>query len=328
MSATREDLRATGRGHDATRIRDIPWAGWKQILQRVRDEIKADRLSMVAAGIAFFAFLAVFPGLSALVSIWGLLSDAAQVSEQMASLRGAIPPEGLELLTESAQRVAETSTGGLTLSLAVSVLVAGWSANKGMKGLIEGITIAYDENESDRERGFILGNLLSLGLTFGAIIFGMAALGVIVAMPLVFERVGVDPTSAAFFKLGRWPALALFVTLVLAFLYRIAPPREDPKWRWVTPGSALATVLWLVASIAFSAYSQNFGSYDKTYGSLAAVIVLLLWLQLSAFIILLGAELNAETEKQTARDSTTGPERPMGEREAIAADTVEGAPES
>jgi len=314
-----------GRGHLATRAREIPWDGWMQILRRVKSEVKTDRLSMVAAGIAFYAFLAVFPAISALVSVWGLLADASQVEEQMVALAGAVPASALELLSESAHAVAETSSEGLSFGLVLSLFLAVWSANKGMKGLTQGILIAYDEEE--RERSFLGTNLLSLGLTFGAILLALLALGLIIGLPLVFDLLGLGSTSEWLLAIARWPLLAMSVLAALALLYRVSPPRSDPKWRWVTPGSLVATLLWVVGSLAFSTYAQHFSSYDKTYGSLAAVVILLLWLNISAFIFLLGAELNSETEKQTAHDSTTGPPKPMGQRGAVSADTVSGSPD-
>lgn len=313
-----------GHGHQAARLRDIPAKGWKDVALRVKEELQNDRISMVAAGIAFYGFLAIFPTLTAVISIWGLFADPADVQQQLSQLSGVLPESAQSLLGQAASRIAASSPTSLGLGVVLSLLVTLWSANKGMKGLVEGVTIAYDE--SHRKRGFIAKNSVSLLLTVGAILLAIVAIALVVALPAALGALGLGGVTHTLISVGRWPLLALVVLLGLAVVYRIAPPRENAKWRWLTPGALVATVLWLVASIGFSYYTANFGSYDKTYGSVAAVAILLVWFFISAYIVLLGAEVNCESEKQTARDTTTGRERPVGERGAAAADDVEQRP--
>lgn len=291
---------------------------------RVKQEVAEDRLSLVAAGVAFYGFLALFPALAAIISIWGLFADPATVQQQIAQLSGVLPGSARDLISGAATRIAAGSPTGLGFGVAISLLLTLWSANKGMKGLVEGISIAYDEDPG--KRGFFAKNGIALALTLGGIIMAIIAIGLVVGLPIALGFLGLGPTVETLIGLARWPLLALFVIVALAAIYRIAPPRDDAKWRWVSHGAIVATVLWLVASIAFSIYTANFGSFNETYGSVAAVAILLMWFFISAFIVLLGAEINAETEKQTARDTTTGPERPLGKREAVPADTVADRP--
>ena len=311
------------RGREASRIRDVPGAGWKDILLRTKDQIREDRLSMVAAGVAFYAFLALFPTLVAVISLWGLFADPAQVQQQIGQLSAALPSSARELIAAQATRIAQSSPATLGWATAISLALTLWSTNKGMKGLVEGIGVAYDQPD---ERGFIKKNAVTLGLTFAAIVFGLVVIGMIVAVPIALSFIGLGAVAEWTIRLARWPLLAAAIIFGLTVIYRLGPDRDDPKWRWVTPGSVIAAVLWLAASVGFSIYVDNFGSYNETYGSVAAVAVLLMWFYISSFIVLLGAEINAETEKQTRRDTTVGPEKPMGERDAYPADTVAKRP--
>lgn len=312
-----------GRGRTAERPRDVPKSGWRDVALRVKDQVREDNLGLVAAGVAFFAFLSLFPALAALVSIYGLIADPADVQQQMQAVGGAMPEEAGGIIQQQLDSVARASGGALGLGFAVSLALALWSANKGTKNLMTALSIAYDEPE---DRGFFKLNLTSLAITLGAMLLAIVAIGAVVVLPAALGAVGLGAAAEITIRLLRWPLLAAVILGGLAIVYRYGPNREHAEWRWTTPGSILATALWLVGSIAFSIYVSNFGAYDATYGSLGAVVILLLWFFMSAFVILLGAEVNAELERQTERDTTTGEPRARGHREAWAADTVGQTP--
>lgn len=280
---------------------------WTNTLKSTRREVKQDNLTIVAAGVAFFAFLAIFPALAALISIYGLVADPAAVEQQIASLRGVLPAEAADLIGRQLSRIASGSSQTLGWSLALSVLLGLWSANKGMKGLIQGLNIAYGEED---RRSWLKRTAIQLGLTLGAIIAAVVAIGMVVALPAVLSFLGLGSGARIGVEVARWVLLAALVVLGLGVVYRIGPARGAlrPR-RWITPGAVVATVLWLIGSVLFSVYVANFGSYAKTYGALAAVVILLIWFYLTAFVILLGAELDGESEK-TRRTMSTGAEAP------------------
>ena len=322
-TAADRDQRGDGRGRRAERPQDIPTPGWRDIALRTKNEISDDHVSITAAGVAFYALLAIFPAIAALISIWGLIADPAQIEQQIGSVAGMLPQEAASILRDQAHKVASNAGGALTFGLIFGLLLTLYSAAAGMKALIEGLNVAYDEQE---KRGFIRYNLVALGLTLGAIVALIVALGLIAVLPALLGSLGLGSTAATLIAWLRWPLLFVFAMVALAVLYRYAPSRDEPRWRWVSWGSVIATLLWVLGSIAFSLYVRNFASYDATYGSLGAVVILLMWLWLSAFIVLLGAELNSEMEHQTAEDTTAGPPRPLGERGARMADTVGRTP--
>jgi len=291
------------RGRRADRPREIGFRGWKDILLRVKQEQTNDHLSVVAAGVAFYAMLSIFPALAALVSIYGLFADPGQVQQQVAQFSGFLPQESRQMLGEQISRIASTSSGALGLGVAGGVLVALWSANKGMKALMSAMDIVYDEEES---RGFFKMNGVSLLFTLGGIVTALLSLALIAVIPLLFARVGVPPTVQSVLNVGRWLLLALVVIVWLAVVYRYAPDRKEPRWKWVSWGAVTATVLWIAASLLFSFYVTNFGSYNKTYGSMGAIIILLMWFFLTAYAILIGGELNAEIERQTGKIAPRG----------------------
>jgi membrane protein len=311
------------RGRQADRPSEIPKAGWRDILLRTKDEISSDHISMIAAGVAFYGLLAIFPAIAAIISIWGLALDPAQIEQQLATVSGILPEDAASIIQDQARAVASHAGGGVSLAVIGGILLALYSASKGMKALIEGLNVAYDEEES---RGFIKLNLIALGLTLSLMAAMMIALGLIIVVPALLGSFGLGPIVGLLVDLLRWPILLVGAMVVLAVLYRYAPSRDQPRWRWVSWGAGLATVVWLIGSIGFSIYVSNFGSYNETYGSIGAVIILLMWFWLSAFIVLLGAELNAEMEHQTERDSTTGAPRPLGRRRAYVADQVGEVP--
>lgn len=296
----------------------IPAAGWKQILWRVKDEISRDHISVVAAGIAFYALLSIFPAIAALVSIAGLILDPADIANQLETAVAMLPPEAASILQDQVTKVTSGSQTGTGFVALFGILVALYGAMKGVLTLIEGLNIAYDETET---RGMVRLYLTAFAITIGAILGTAAGIALMILLPSLVALANLPSALETAVSLLRWPLMAALAMLALAALYRFGPSRAEPKWRWVSVGAVVATTLWLAGTVAFSIYVQNFGSYTETYGTLGGVIVLLTWMWLSAFVILAGAELNAETEQQTAKDTTTGAPEPMGQRDAVKADT-------
>lgn len=309
------------RGEYADSPSDIPPRGWRQVLWRVKDEISGDNISIVAAGVAFYSLLAVFPALAAMVMVYGLFADPADVQRQLEPLKDVIPPDAFGILNGQLSAVASKGSQPLGFGLILTIGLSLWSATAGVKALFAAMNIAYEEKET---RNFLRFNAVALLFTVLGLTFVIVALTVIAAVPAAADLLGVEGWARAGLLLLRWVGLAIFVMLALALLFRYGPSRATARFRWITPGAIVATVLWIVGSVAFSFYVQNFASYNKTFGSLGAVVVLLMWFYLTAFIVCLGAELNAELEHQTARDSTTGRERPLGDRGAFVADHAAG----
>lgn len=286
---------------------------------RVMRQVKSDNVPLLAAGVAFFALLALVPSLVALVSVYGLVAEPADIQRNIEDALAAAPTEVQDLVSSQLSSIVESEPSGLRLGVAVGLALALWSASSGVKHLIGAINVAYDEGEG---RGFFKLRGVALGMTLGAILVAAVAIGVFIVLPATLDSGGSEGTARTALLIIRWPLLALIGLAVLAVLYRWAPDRQRARWSWVSPGAVFATVGWIVASVAFSIYTSNFGSYNETYGALGAIVVVMLWLFISAYVVIVGAELNAELERQTAVDSTTGPTRPLGEREAYAADTV------
>ena len=304
-------------GGEAERPREIPARGWWQILRRAWAEAKADQVPLLAAGVAFFAFLSVFPAMVAAVLAYGLIADPVQIRNQAEDLAAAMPASGRDLLLQQIDTLTSAPPRSLGIGFAIAIVVALWSASGGVGYLVTAVNLAYDEEDS---RGFVRRKLLALGLTLGAIVFVLLAVTLFAAGAAIGDDVAT-PIRYALVAVRFVLALAL-ISVALAVIYRVAPDRDAPRLRWVSVGATVATVIWLIASVGFSLYVQTFGNYAKTYGSLAAVVVLMLWLWLTAYAILLGAEINAESEQQTIRDSTTGEPQPLGQRGAVKADSV------
>jgi membrane protein len=313
------EARAERRGRHAARPRDIPAPGWRDILFRVKDELTRDNLSIVAAGVAFYGLLAIFPALAALVSIYGLIVEPQAAQQQIAQLEGVLPPDARSIVDQQLSQVTSSAQGALSLGVLGGLLLTLWSAGKGTKALIEALNIVNDEQE---ERGFLKLNAIALGLTLGILLFVVVALALVALLPALVGNLGLPETVQAWARWLRWPILAGAFMAALAVLYRYGPSRAEPRWRWVSWGAAAATLLWIVGSLLFSWYVTNFGSYNETYGSVGAVVILMMWFWLSAYIVLLGAELNAEMEHQTEQDSTSGTAQPLGRRGAYVADHV------
>lgn len=310
---------AEGRGRGARHPGEIPSAGWRDVLLRVKDEQAADNMSIVAAGVAFYFLLSIFPALAATVSIWGLFVDPQTIPRQLEPVSGLLPADAYGILEQQLVSLSQRPGQGLGFAALLGIVIALWSASNGVKSLMTALNIAYEETEG---RGFIRYNLTALVLTLGAIVMVPLSLAIVAAIPAVLGVLGPGGGIEWLIRLARWPLVALLVMAALAVLYRYGPHRARPRWEWVSWGAVAATTVWLFGSIAFSIYVSNFGSYDETYGSFGAIVILLLWFNLSAYVVLLGAELNAEMEHQTAHDTTTGREAPLGARGARMADTV------
>ena len=311
-------------GREADRPSEIPPRGWFAVLKRVKAEVKEDNVTLLAAGVAFYAMLAIFPAIIAVVTVYGMVADPAQVQSQVGEFAKSLPSGADQLLTGQLKTVTQAGRQSLSIGLAVSLLAVLWTASGGIQGLVKGLNLVYDEKET---RGFLKLRGLSLLLTLGAILMAVVAIALVAVFPAVVDDLKLGQAGQLAASIARWVVLALLVLSAVAVLYRYAPDRANPRWRWVSWGAVVALVLWLLGSIGFSWYVDNFGKYNQTYGALAAVIILLLWLFLSAFVVLLGAEIDAEIERQTVRDTTTGPERPMGQRDAEVADTVGESPQ-
>lgn len=309
----------TDRGREADSPEQIPPKGWMDILLRAWREVSDQNLFLIAGGVTYAVLVSLFPALAALVALYGLVFDASQIDRQVGSFSGILPPETMDLLSQQLHRLVQASSGALGASAILGLLLALWSASRGMSGMITALNIAYEEKE---RRGFVKLNAIALGLTFLLLVGGVIVLALVAALPVVVKFLALGFATRWIVLVVEWPLLIVLVMLGLAVLYRYAPDRDKPQWRWASPGAIAATVLWVAASIGFTVYVANFNSYDKTYGSLGAVIILLTWLYLSALVVLFGAALNAQSERQTRKDSTVGRAQPIGERNAHAADTL------
>jgi membrane protein len=322
MEGSRRQSQAqeAGRGRSAESPVHIPKRGWRDILMRVKGRIGKDNLSIIAGGTAFFVLLGVVPALAAFISIYGLVANPSDIQAQFAALSQVMPNEARTILEQQMTRISsEQKTAGI--AAIVGIALALWGASAAMKSVINALNIIYREEE---KRSYVKLTLTALGLTTVFIVVGLIAIGLIVVLPPILQHVGLGSVAKGAAWLLRWPLLLGVALLGLAILYRFGPSRENPRWQWITPGALVATGLWVASSILFSLYVQYFGSYNKTYGSLAAVVVLMMWLYISAFALLLGTEINAEAEHQTEKDTTTGEPRQPGRRGAYVADTLGG----
>ncbi|WP_426218625.1 YihY/virulence factor BrkB family protein [Methylobacterium sp. NFXW15] len=309
------------RGRHAETPADIPAAGWRDIAIRVYLEFIKDRVLAVAAGVTFYSLLALFPGIIALVTLYGLFADANVINDHLAQLHAVLPTGAVEIIGDQVKRIAAKPSGTLSLTFFTGLLVSIWSANAAMKAMFDALNVVYEEEE---KRNFFMLNLRSLTFTVGGLFFIVLALNAIVVVPVVLNFLGLG-SEAWLIAALRWPAMLVVILGALSVLYRFGPSREHARWRWVGVGSLIAGLLWLIASLLFSWYVSNFGTYNETYGSLGAVIGFMTWIWISSTIVLLGGEINAEIEHQTGRDTTTGKPLPLGARQARMADTVGAA---
>ena len=304
----------------------IPWSGWKQVLRRTLTEMISDRIGLAAAGCAFYATLALFPAISMLVSVYGLAFDPQTVEPQMKVLKHLLPGPAYTLIADRIHVLVSKDHGTLTISLIVSVLVTMWSSSAGTKSMLAALNIAYDEKEA---RSFLRFQVTALGMTLGGILGAALTLALLVFLPAALDFVPahfgmqlIEQQTQLLIRLGSPVLMVLFVAAAFSLLYRFGPSRQEARWHWVTPGAIVSTALWLLASAGFSYYVGHVASYDATYGPLGAVIGIMMWFFVTAYVVLLGAELNAELELQTAQDSTTGESKPLGSRGAFVADHV------
>ena len=306
-------------GHDILNPGEITGNGWKDITKRVFKQINRDNATIVSAGVAFYFFLALIPAIAAIVSIYGLVVDSQQVEQQLSQIANFLPDQAYQLVSDILHQTVEKSQESLSWSLIISILFSLWSANKATSAVFEGVNIAYHETD---DRSFLIKKSITLLFTLGVIITGIICIAFVVAFPVLIDKLGLSGILQTGLALVRWIILGVVIYLVLGLIYKIAPNRTHAKFRWIKPGAAIATVIWLAGSLLFSLYVNNFGSYDQTYGSIAAVIIMMLWFYLTGFSIILGAEINSETEHQTSADTTVGRDRPMGQRGAYYADRV------
>jgi len=291
----------------------IPLKGWKEILLRTTKEFSDDQVPMIAAGVSFYSLLALFPGLAAFVALYGLFADIGDVQHHLRVLSFVLPASLLKFLGAQMVRMAEGQKGGLSITFVVGLLTSIWSANGAVKALMTGVNIAYEEHET---RNFVKKTLVSLAFTLGLLVFGMAAVAVLGAGPAVEAFMGKH--AAMVLNLTTWPILLVALALGIALLYRFGPSRSPMPFQWLSWGSGAALILWIVVSVLFSLYVGNFAHYDKTYGSLGAVIGFMMWNWLTNLIILAGAELNSEVERQTTQSTRKGaPKKKASLRRAL-----------
>lgn len=307
------------RGRDAKSPTEIPASGWKDTLMRVKNEVKTDRLSMVSAAMAYYILFAFVPAITSTVLIYAWVSDPKEIAGHLDKVSPFIPQEIQTMLNEQLGNLSSTAPTALGVSAIVALAIALWSASKGSKAIMDAMNIIYDQEE---KRGFIKLNLMALGMTLLGAVIGVLAIGAIIVVPVVINLFNLGGTTEIIATAVSWFALLALFTFYLSFTYRFAPSRDKAKWKWVSWGSVIAAVLFAAASALFSWYAKEFGNFNKTYGSLGAIIVLMMWFYISSFVVLLGGEINAELEHQTMRDTTKGSEKPMGSRGATMADTV------
>jgi membrane protein len=307
-------------GRHAATPSESPCRGWRDIFVRVYRNVETNRITIVAAGVTFYALLAIFPAIAALVAIYGLFADPATISSHLDSASGLLPGGAIEVIRDQLTRTASRGAGTLGFAFLGGVAVSLWSANAGIKSIFDALNLVYNEQE---KRGFVMLNLVSLTFTAAAIVFALTAILLVIALPIALNYIGLGEATDLTIRVGRWPLLFLGVAFALAVLYRYGPSRSRPKWRWISWGSAFAAITWMVASVLFSWYTANFATYDKTYGSLGAVIGFMVWLWISMIVVLVGAAINAEMEHQTALNTTTnGKPKRSGARRATWEDTM------
>jgi|SRR5829696_241538 len=305
-------------GGEAERPTQIPPKGWVQVVKRGWKEATADQVPLLSAGVAFYAFLALFPALIAIVSLYGIFADPTTIAAQIESLGQTLPEAARQLIVDQVNQLAARRRA-LSIGAFIGIFIALFSASGGMQNLVSAVNTAYDEEE---KRHFVKKRLRALLWTFGAIIFMVIMLAIVAVLPPVLEQLFGSGAIRWVIQIVGYLLLFLIVTFALAILYRYAPDRDAPKMKWLSIGALVATLIWLLASIGFSIYTTTFGNYAKTYGTFAGIVILLLWLWLTCYAILLGAEINAETEQQTVVDTTKGTPEPLGERGAVKADSL------
>lgn len=305
--------------HDVASPFAIRLADWRAILVRVFQRMMGDHINVLAAGVAFYAFLSVFPAAAAGLMVWGLMTDVAQLGAQLQAIRD-FAPEAFGLIADQMVRIANQNAHDLTIGLVFSVLLALWSASGGVSALIGAMNLAYHERE---KRNFIRLTLMSFGFTLAGIVFVALSMAAIAAVPPILEALYLGSFVKVVVRGVRWLLTGGLFMVACAVIYRFAPSRTHARWRWIVPGAVTATAVWLIASIAFSAYLSNFNAYNATFGSLGAVAALLMWFWLSAYAVCMGAELNSQLELFTRQDTTVAAPAKPGRRGAYVADHLE-----
>lgn len=308
-----------GRGRDANKPSQIPAKGWKDTLYRIKYEVGHDRISLISAAMSYYAFLAFVPAITAIVLMYAWINDPGEIATHIAKAGNFIPNEFQTILKDQLTALASKAQTTLGFSAITALLISLYSSSKACSAIIDGMNIIHEEEE---KRNFFKRNLTSIGLTFIGIVLSVFAIVVVVAIPALLANFEFGDTIEKVVGGVSWLILLSLFSFYLSVIYRFAPCRKKPKWRWVSWGAMIASVFWAIASLMFSWYAAEFGEFNKTYGSLGAIVVLLMWLYISSFVILMGAEINAELEHQTAKDTTIGPPKPMGQRHATMADTV------
>ncbi len=296
----------------------IPREGWRQIAKRVWGETQTDQVPLLAAGVAFWGFISLFPAMIAAIAVYGLVADPGTVTRQADAITDVLPADAASLIVGQLESISSQSRDALSFSLLISLLLALWTSSAAVSNMMSAINTAYDEEET---RSYVRRKGIALLLSLGAVAFVVISVGLIAVAPALLDVFVSEGTTRTLLQGGRWVGLVVAVLIGTAVLYRLAPDRRAPRLVWVSVGSLLATCVWLIASLGFSLYIENFGRYSRTYGALAGVAILMLWLWITALIVLVGAEINAEAEQQTVRDTTVGEPRPLGERGAEKADS-------
>ena len=308
------------RGLSATTPLQLPRRAWWEILKRVWFKTGTDNIGLLAAGVAFYAFLAFVPLLGALIMTYGLVADPSKIADDMKSIIDLVPKDAAKLIYDQLVSLSTTAASKKGLGLAIALLISIYGAMRAASGIMMALNVIYEQPE---RRSIIRTTLISAAITVGAVvvaIVGLLSASVLAFLETIFWQLG--GLTALLIKIATWAFAGTLAAAAIAWVYRIGPDRHDAKWSWLSFGSIVATILWLAATVGFGLYAAKFGNYNATYGSLGAVVVLLMWLFVSSYAILLGAELNAESERQTAKDTTTGAEKPLGKRGATMADTL------
>ena len=314
-----EPVPVRGRGRMAGNPTEIPARGWRDILVRVYKRIIQDRIGLIAAGVTFYVILGLFPAIVALVSIYGLLTDASALQDQIQFLAGYVPQDALSLLATELQRITDLRGGSLGIAAIASIAVALWSVNTAVLALFQALNVAYGEAE---KRSIFRLYGIGIAVTLGIIVVAIIVVNTIIVLPLLLTALGFSERAEFIMRLLSAPLFFVLMTAAASVLYRIGPSRRDARWHWISLGSVLFSVLWIAVALGLSFYLSRFADYTATYGSLGAAIGLMLWVYAAVYIFLAGAEINAEIEHQTSRDTTVGPDRPMGARGAHVADTL------
>jgi membrane protein len=296
-------------GADAETPGEIPPRGWWHVAKRAAAGFSDDRVMATAAGVTFYAMLAIFPAIASLISLYGLLADPSKLYEQLQGLGGVVPGGGIQIISDQVKSLTSSGQKALGFGFLVGLATSLWSANAGVKAFFDALNVVYHERE---RRSFLRLTMISFCFTLALIALIILALFAVVVIPVVLNYIGLGSETAVLLSIARWPVMLVAVALALSFMYRYGPSRREARWQWVSLGSAFGALGWIIVSLAFSYYVENFGSYNKTYGSLGAAMGFMTWIWVSVMVVLMGAELNAELEQQTGRDSTVGGKKPLG----------------